>query len=119
MTDKMIKNTNKICDNWFRLDYTKIDGRGKPLRYYLNQFNPKDFWIYKLTNVFREVSVNDFIEFKYAGYIFFHKSKYSNIEINKSIKKINNSTFKYLKYFNKPLPSIDILNKIKVIKPIV
>ena len=119
MTDKMIKNTNQICDDWFRLDYTKIDGRGKPLQYYLLQFNPEDYWIYKQTSVFREVSVSDFFEFKYAGYIFFHKSKYSNIEINKSIKKINDSIFKNLKYFSKPLPSIDILNKIKVINPIV
>ena len=72
----------------------------------------KNHFIYKCTNAFREVSVEEFHRWDYAGYIFFDKNKYEKNHIEKWIKwiKVNKVLFPYM---SKPFPVFDP-NKIKV-----
>ena len=70
--------------------------------------NFEDYYIYKYTNKFRPVSKEDFIEFKYSHYMFFHKDLYSNVDINKWIDLISS----HILYLTKPFPPIEYLNKI-------
>lgn len=110
MTDKTISNINKVGDYYFRLFYDKINSN-KKLDYYLNQFNINDYWIYKSTRKQRRVSIQQLYEFKNACYIFFKKDKYDYKEIDEKLNLIwEKLTFMYL---IKPLPSLEIIKKIK------
>ncbi len=84
------------------------------LDYYIDRINFNDYYIYKSPRTIKEVTIEEFKEFKYAGYIFFHKELYSNIEMNKSIGYLYSKRLSF-NYFNKPLPPLNILQKIKVI----
>jgi len=72
----------------------------------------KDYFIYKATNAFREVSVEDFHRWQYAAYIFFDKKIYDKNHIENWIKwiKVNRLDCRFL---DKPFPAFDP-NKIKV-----
>jgi len=74
----------------------------------------KYYFIYKTTSHFREVTVEEFHQWQYAGYIFFDKNKYDKNHIEKWLKwiKVNRLDFKYLV---KPFPPFDP-QKIKVRK---
>ena len=69
--------------------------------------------IFKFTSVVRQVTVEDFKNFKHAGYIFFDKNIYDLEYMNIWLKwlKENNLNIKYLV---KPFPPIEIFNKIKI-----
>jgi hypothetical protein len=111
MTDKTIANGGKVGGDYFRLNHLR--NSNKKLDYYLEQFNIEDYWIYKSTRKQKRVSIEEFYDFKYSGYIFFKKDKYDYKEIDEYLKIIwEKLTFMYL---IKPLPRIDIIKKIKVI----
>jgi hypothetical protein len=119
MTDKKITNAKNVGGDYFRLIYSRISKNN--LQYYLEQFNINEYWIYKSTNKFKQVSIEEFYEFKFSGYIFFRKDVFNNVYINEQIKKLyeirpSRST---PNYFNKPLPSIKFLNKIQKINIII
>jgi len=72
----MIKVNGYDC---FYLKYLRASTT--PLSYYLEQFNIDDYWIYKYTNHYRLVSIEEFMLFEYAGYIFFKKGLYNKEHI--------------------------------------
>tara|TARA_R110002050_G_scaffold74369_3_gene159587 strand:+ start:1694 stop:2053 length:360 start_codon:yes stop_codon:yes gene_type:complete len=86
----------------------------KPLSFFIENINFDDYFIYKYTNKFREVSAEDSKEFKYAGYIFFKKSLYNKEDFDKWIKVLLHISKADFKYLIKPFPSIEYLEKIKV-----
>jgi hypothetical protein len=115
MTDKTIENSLLIGSDYFVFNYSRRSKNN--LQYFLEQFDINDYWIYKSSNTFREVTIEEFYEFKYSGYILFSKNKYDNIYINEQIKKLYEISTP--NYFNKPLPSIEFLNKIQKINIII
>jgi hypothetical protein len=60
-------------DNWFKIIYSRRSN--KDLDTFLT-FNPDNYYIMKATGRQKLVSYKDFLEFKNAGYIFFHKDFY-------------------------------------------
>jgi hypothetical protein len=117
MTDKTIENSLLIGSDYFRIEYSRKSKNN--LQYFLDQFDVNNYWIYKSTSIFREVSIEDFYDFNYSGYILFSKNKYDNKNINEKIKILNEKITQGINYFNKPLPSIKFLNKIQKINIII
>lgn len=101
MTDKKnhIENRRPVGSECFYIKYTRRSSNN--LNFYLDQFNIKDYWIYKYSNKQIEVTVEEFMDFKYVGYIFYKKSLYDKEHIN---KWINFDNFNYL---IRPLPPYD------------
>jgi len=56
----------------------------KSLDYYLKLYNINldDYYIYKSTSKQKQVTINEFLEFKYACYILFDKSVYDKNDID-------------------------------------
>ena len=111
MTDKTISNINKVGGNYFGLYYLRSSKNN--LDFYLEQFNIEDYWIYKSTRKQRQLSIEELYEFKYSGYILFKKDIYDYKEIDEKLKLIWEK-LKFM-YLIKPLPSLSIIKKIKVI----
>jgi hypothetical protein len=103
-------------EDWFFIQ--RLNKSSTPIEYYLNKLNLDEWYIYKMTCKFRRASIEELIEFKYAGYIFFNKKIYENIEIDEWIEFYH----KELKlgcsgdggYLSKPFPPIYIKNKIRI-----
>jgi hypothetical protein len=95
MTSKTIENHGKVGGDYFKLIYSR---RSKlTLDFYSDKFNPDDYWIYKSTGRFREVTYNDLLEFKYSGYSLFKKEIYNKELIDTWIEFMNRTTrFYYL-----------------------
>jgi hypothetical protein len=87
------------------------------LEYYIDRIEFNNYFIFKSTNLQREVSVEDFYEFEYAQYTFFHKDKYSALEITESLKYMREVGMT-MNFMNKPLPRLEHLKKIKTIESI-
>ena len=109
MTIELVKKTS---DEWFSV----IKSRSSSLN--LEEVLPTIEWeryhIYKSTNKFRKAEREDVEQMKNAGYIFFDKSVYSDVEMDEWIKllhKIDNNRFNYLA---RPLPPKYVMNKIRV-----
>ena len=85
-----------------------------PLEYHLEKIDLDNYYIYKKTAHFREVTKEQFLEFKYAGYMFFNKDLYCNQEINEWIVFLK--TIDNFMYMNKPFPPKEIRQKIKIKK---
>lgn len=89
MIDTNMNNTDTISNlrlvggNYFRL--LKAPANGKYLKEFIDLFNFDDFWCYKVTNRQRLVTQQEFLEFKYSGYIFFKKELYDKDTINEWI----------------------------------
>jgi len=107
--EKMVINMNLKTDNirivksgffHFTLQYHRTFEYRKPLDYWLNILNINDYWIYKMTSKQRIVSIEEFMDFKYAGYIFFKKEKYNKDDINK-----------WLDYYYENIDEIKILSR--------
>jgi hypothetical protein len=97
---KTITNGRKVGGDYFKLIYLRSSD--KTLNDYLPLFNFDDYWCFKATGKQRLVSYEEFLEFKYAGYIFFKKDLYDLEHIQNWINWIYNiNEFKFL---NKPLP---------------
>jgi hypothetical protein len=83
MTDKNISNCRKVGGDYFRL----INLRSSPykLDHFLT-FNFDDYWCFKVTGYQKLIEkCEDFLEFKYAAYIFFKKDIYNLENIQKWI----------------------------------
>jgi len=100
MTSKTILNIRKVGGYYFTLYYLRRSEL--TLDFYLNQFNEEDYWIYKSTDKFREVTYEDLLEFKYANYIFFKKDIYNKEHIDKWVEFID--SIGGIKFLNKPFP---------------
>ena len=104
-----IQNRRKINSDYFKL--LKATEYGKSLDFYTNQFNPDDYYIYKSTRKFKEVSTKDFLIFRCGGYTLFNKKLYEKNWLNKWIDwTITNSNLLYL---TKPFPPFNP-EKIKI-----
>ena len=115
MTDKnIICVSNEVGSDWFKFIFSRKSD--KKLDYYTNQFNLDDYYIYKCTSAFREVSIKDFLDFKYSGYILFKKDLYCNQEIDEWIDFVRSIIKGQLTYLNKPFPPKSIREKIKIIQ---
>ena len=108
---KTIDYRGEVGSKCFKLLYIK--NKKKKLSFYIKQFNPEEYYILKATNQFRFVCVDDFLEFKYAQYIFFNKELYSKEYLQKwlDFKITNNIEFRFL---HKPFPPQYILDTIKI-----
>jgi len=105
MTDRTIGMANgKLCGDYFSLKYLRQSSR--KLDYYLDQFNPNDYYIFKYTSKQRQVTIEELLEFKHAGYVFFKKDKYDIDYINNWINYYYNNIDE-LKYLIKPLPPFE------------
>lgn len=81
ITDKsIIKNNGVVGGDYFALQNLNISKH--KLDYYINQFNPNYYWIYKYTKIQRQVSVEEFLRFDNAGYVFFKKDAYDKNKID-------------------------------------
>ena len=110
MTDKTIMNIGKVGDDYFKLSYAR---RSKYNLEYFLTFDPNLYFIYKSTRHQKEVSYEEFLDFKYSRYIFFKKDLYNKDDINKWIDWFITNTGGVM-YLDKPTPPIEILNKIKI-----
>lgn len=113
MINKTIECARQPRSDYFKLYWTRSRRSNKNLQFYLDQFDHKDYWIYKSTNVFKEIFYEDLLEFKYSGYIFFKKNIYSKDHIENWIKylKFINLTRSF-QYLSKPFPNFDPYKKI-------
>jgi len=100
MTDKTIENCRKVGGDYFKLIYSRRSNLTSD--YFLKQFNFNDYHCFKSTGHQREMSYEDFLEFKYAVYIFFKKELYDKDHILKWIGWIKN--IGRIQYLHKPLP---------------
>ena len=103
MTDKPILNGRVVGDDYFALIHARQSN--KKLTDFLPLFNFDDYWCFKRTNKFRQVDYQTFINFEYAGYIFFRKDLYMKEHIEKWSQYV--STFGGnggVQYLNKPTP---------------
>ena len=104
-------NSRPIGGDYFSIKYyrkyktTLVD--------FINKFKFDDYWCYKITDRQRLISEEDFLKFKYSGYIFFKKDKYDKDKIQEWIdwSLINNI---YIQYLNNPTPPFS--NKKIIIK---
>jgi hypothetical protein len=96
---KTILNNRGGIDNYFTIEKTNSDGYD--IEDILQKINHEAYWIYKYSNKQKQVSIEEMKEFEYAGYIFFHKSKYNPDYINHWITHINRLMHTYMV---KPLP---------------
>jgi hypothetical protein len=104
-------------EDWF---YIKKTNRSLiPIEHYLDQLNLDEWYIYKRTNKFRRADIEELIELKFAGYIFFNKKIYDYIIIDEWIEFYHEE----LKFggggsgggfLTKPFPPIYIKNKIRI-----
>lgn len=93
---KTISNKRKVGGDYFNLKFSR--NSKLYLDFYLKQFKIEDYWIIKSTNKLRIVSIENFLEFKYSGYILFKKSIYKKEWIESWIDfiSINNIEIKFL-----------------------
>ena len=104
MTSKKISNNRPVGGDYFFFQERKL--LGKSLNDFLPLFNPDDYWIYKMTRHQHIVSYEEFLEFKYASYIFFKKEKYKKEYIDKWLEWFDN--FDEIKFLSKHLPSFPV-----------
>lgn len=100
MTDKNISNVIKVGGDYFKL----INARRSPykLEHFLT-FNFEDYWCFKLTRHQQLIKdYQEFLDFKYAGYIFFKKDLYDIEHIQEWIDWCIN--IGGIQYLNKPVP---------------
>jgi hypothetical protein len=102
-------------EDWFSI--IKANTSLIPIEHYLDQLNLDEWYIYKQTNKFRRATIEELLEFKYAGYILFNKKIYDYIIIDEWIEfyqqglKFGSGGSSYL---SKPFPPIYIKNKIRI-----
>ena len=86
--------------------------RNKPYLYILtDKLKINDYYIYKYTGKFHQVSTKEFFDFKYAGYVFFRKELYEKKWLDIWIDWTNKNT--NITYLVKPFPPFNP-QKIKI-----
>jgi len=104
--------TRKNADNYFSLKKTVKIVKGMVEDYTVLLPPLEDYMIYKDSTAFREVSVEEFHQWQYAGYIFFDKKIYDKNHIERWLKWIKDNRLD-CRYMSKPFPAFDP-QKIKV-----
>ena len=112
MTDKTIVNGREVGGDNFYLKYLRSSKY--KLDYYLNMFDPNDYYIFKSTRHQMLVSVEDMKVFKYSGYIFFKKELYDVNNILHWIEFIK--TLGGIQYLSRPFPPFRPEDKIEIKK---
>ena len=69
---------------------------------FINLFNFDDYWCYKVTNKQRLVTQEEFLEFKYSGYMFFKKELYDTDTIDEWVNWMIGMGG--IQYLTKPVP---------------
>ena len=100
----------KVNGDFFSI--CKLNNRGKDLDTYTSGFNPDDYYIYKSTDKFKEVSIKEFLDFKFARYCFFKKEIYDKNWIDIWIEWFHKNRFRIL-YLSVPPPPY-LPEKIKI-----
>jgi hypothetical protein len=104
----MNKTRTIKCSNPINGDYFKFiaDRRSKlTLEDFVPILNHQDYFIIKVTNKQKEVSYDEFLEFKYSGYVFFKKDKYKPEQILEWCNfNFRTETASGLWYLHKPTP---------------
>ena len=100
-------NSSKPIDHRFQVggDFfalMNINLSKRKLSDYLLLFNIGDYYIFKSTSKQRQVSIEEFLEFKYASYTFFKKDLYDKKYIEMWLEYIYNVD--EIKFIIKPLP---------------
>lgn len=114
MTDKPIGNARPVGGDYFVLGYNR---RSKyNLYYYLLKFRVDDYWIYKCSNKFRCVKIEDLMNFKYAGYILFKKDIYSKEHIENWVSYLHSVNRDSFIYLARPFPPFNPEDKIVIKK---
>ena len=108
---KTIVNVREVGGDCFRLVYVRKSNLY--LKDYINKFNLEDYWIFKSTGNQRQVSVEEFLDFRYASYILFKKDLYDLQNIKDWIEFVN--TFLTFTYLVKPFPPEYVKQKIRLI----
>jgi len=115
MTNKTIESVREVGGDCFILTYSRRSVNN--LQFYLDKFNHEDYYIYKSTNRFKEVSYEDLLEFKNGGYIFFKKDLYDKNHIDNWIEYVKIfSVCRNFNYLNHPFPPFNPEDKIKIKK---
>lgn len=73
-TSKTIESPRKVGADYFALLYSRRSNLF--LSDFVHQFDFENYWCFKATNHQRLVSKENFLNFKYAGYVFFEKDLY-------------------------------------------
>jgi hypothetical protein len=97
---KTIENQRKVGDDSFILIYSRRDVRN--LNDYLHLFNFDDYWCFKTTRKQILISYEEFLDFKYTGYIFFKKDLYDLDHIQNWVNWMNG--IGGIMFLVKPLP---------------
>ena len=110
--DLKVRRTRRNLNDYFKIyKIESSEKRDRPLIQYLT-FDPNNYWIYKTTGKQKEVSYEEFLDFKHSGYTFFKKDLYNKDDINKWIDFLY--SFTSIPYLSKPLPPIEYIQKIKI-----
>ena len=99
-SSKPIDHRFEVGGDFFAL--MNINRSKRKLSDYLLLFNIDEYFIFKATSKQRLVSVEEFLDFKYACYILYKKELYDKQHIESWIKYIYN--IDEIKYIVKPLP---------------
>ena len=100
-------------DTHFRI--TKITKGKYSLIEVVKLFNINDFIIYKQTDSIRRVEISDFLNLKYSGYVFLHKDKYTEDDMNTWINWFKDNKYRIL-FVERPFPKFNPYERIKFIK---
>jgi len=103
MTDKLVSCPRGVGSNYFTIIHDRTRSKVYNLNYFLEKFNPDNYFIYKSTNKIKQVSIEDFLEFKFAGYIFFRRELYKNTQIDIWIDWLNYYNDR-VQYLSRPTP---------------
>ena len=99
-TSKRIENSRKVGGDYFRLQVRRISNLY--LKDFIDKFNFDDYWCFKSSTHQRLVNEKDFLEFKYACYIFFRKDLYDVSKILEWVEWCKN--IGGIQYLVKPTP---------------
>ena len=84
---------------------------GLYLKDLMDKFNFDDYWCFKCTNIQKLVSYEEFLEFKYSGYILFKKDLYNVDGIMEWVEwnRVNVNRIYYLNCPTPPFPPQKII----------
>jgi len=103
-----LDNKRPLNGDYFQVGKLKI---GKlTLDYVLQTIKFDEYYIFKATHRFRQITLDEFKQFKYACYTFFKKDLYDLNEFTNWIKWLDDSKVK-LKFLNKAFPPFNITKK--------
>ena len=97
---KTIDHRFEVGGDFFALMNIKLSKR--KLSDYLLLFNIEEYFIFKATSKQRLVSIKEFLEFKYCGYILFKKDKYDKKHIENWLELLK--SIGGIMFLSKPLP---------------